>query len=224
MVRVYLVRHCEAAGNKERVFQGSSDRDISENGAIQLEFLRKRFAEIHIDKVYASPLKRAYKTAFAVAEGKGLPVLLDPGLTEIDGGILEGKTFVDIFTNHNELETAWDERPQDFAPPGGESMRQVYERIWDAFCRIVNDPENEGKTLLIASHGAAIRNLLCRVTLGRIERLREMEWADNTAVSLLIADSQGVRAEYVNDSSHVPAKFMPKRNRIAAKIVEESKA
>lgn len=37
MTRLYLVRHCEARGNADRVFQGSTDAEISERGALQLE-------------------------------------------------------------------------------------------------------------------------------------------------------------------------------------------
>ena len=35
--RLIIIRHCEALGNTERVFQGRSDCDITENGACQLE-------------------------------------------------------------------------------------------------------------------------------------------------------------------------------------------
>ena len=36
-----MIRHCEAMGNVSRVFQGTSDFDISETGAIQLEYLKE---------------------------------------------------------------------------------------------------------------------------------------------------------------------------------------
>ena len=221
MIKMYVVRHCEAAGNTTQVFQGSSDCEISEIGKIQLEFLKERFSSIHIDKAYSSPLKRAYKTAVAAVDGKGIKVIKDPNLSEIDGGIIEGMSFGEIFKNHAQLEYCWDNHPEDFAPEGGESMRQVYDRVWNGVLAIAKDPENDGKNILIASHGAAIRTLLCRVVLGCIERLNEMKWSDNTAVSLLIFDENGVRAEYINDSSHVPEEFMPKANRIDAEVLKD---
>jgi hypothetical protein len=55
-----------------------------------------------------------------------------------------------------------------------------------------------------------------------IEKLSEMPWANNTAVSLLVFDENGVRAEFVNDHSHVPPEYMPKRNRIAASLANAS--
>ena len=62
---LYIVRHCEAAGNKERFFQGQHDGGISELGEIQLSFLAERFREINIDAIYSSPLTRARMTAEA---------------------------------------------------------------------------------------------------------------------------------------------------------------
>ena len=39
LVKIYIVRHCEAAGNRQKAFQGHTDCDISEDGAVQLGFL-----------------------------------------------------------------------------------------------------------------------------------------------------------------------------------------
>ena len=218
MVKIYVVRHCEAAGNTAQVFEGSTDSEISVLGEKQLEFLKERFKEVHIDKAYSSPLKRAYKTAVAAVKDKGIEVTKDPRFSEIDGGIIEGMSFYEIFKNHSELECCWENHPENFAAEGGESMRQVYDRIWQGVEAIASDPENEGKTILVASHGAAIRTLLCRVVLGHIERLNEMKWSDNTAVSLLIFDQNGVRAEFINDASHLPPEFLPKHSKIDAAI------
>lgn len=218
MVKIYVVRHCEAAGNKARVFQGSTDCEISETGEIQLKYLWERFKNIHIDKVYSSPLKRAYKTALAATHGKGLEVIKEPLLREICGGIIEGMSFEDIFKKYEDLEICWNDFPQDFAPPKGESMREVYERVWKGVLKIANDPENQGKTILISSHGAAIRNLLCHALFDTIDRLNEVPWSNNTAVSLLVFDEKGVKVEFINDSSHVPDRYMPRRNRITSAI------
>lgn len=218
MVKIYVVRHCEAAGNKAQVFQGSTDCDISDTGAVQLKYLKERFKDIHIDKVYSSPLKRAYKTALATVEGKNIQVIKEPLFSEICGGVIEGMSFTEIFENFEELELCWNNNPEDFAPPEGESMRVVYERVWKGLLKVTKCPENDDKTILIASHGAAIRNLLCQVLFGTIDRLNEVAWSDNTAVSLLISDEKGIRAEYVNDATHVPDEYMPKGNRIVSAI------
>lgn len=70
MTEIYIVRHAEAEGNTNRMFQGSVDTNISENGEKQLERLMKRALDFDVDKIYSSPLKRAQKTAEAFRAGE----------------------------------------------------------------------------------------------------------------------------------------------------------
>lgn len=74
LTTIYLVRHCEAMGNINRIFQGHTDEEISDNGRLQLEKLAERFRDIHLDALYSSPLKRAYRTAEAVNRYHQLPI------------------------------------------------------------------------------------------------------------------------------------------------------
>lgn len=213
-VRIYLVRHCEAEGNLNDTFQGLSDCDITETGALQLECLRKRFCDIRIDRAYSSPLMRAYKTALAAVDNKGIEVEQSDAFTEICGGFMEGMPFKKIFSENPELEDAWDNHPEDFAPQGGEPMRSVYERVWQGLKSVAEDASNEGKTVLIASHGAAVRNLICRLQFGSIEKLSHTPWSGNTAVSLIIYDQNGFHLEYANDASHLPENLRKKKSRL----------
>jgi broad specificity phosphatase PhoE len=192
-----------------KIFQGSTDCDISEDGAKQLEFLKKRFTDIHIDRAYSSPLIRAVRTAEKAVEGKGIPVERVEGFTEIYGGVIEGRPFAEFFAEDPALKDTWEHDIQNFAPAEGESMREVYARVKKAFRSLINDPENKDKTLLVASHGAVLKALLCHLVYDDIERLGEIPWADNTAVSLVVADENGVRIEYYGDTSHLPEEFKP---------------
>lgn len=221
MVKIYLVRHCEAEGNKAGIFQGSTDCDISETGKEQLRFLTDRFDNIHIDKAFSSPLIRAKKTAVAAVNNKHIPIITDEAFTEMNGGVIEGKLYRQIFADYPELKEHWINSPQNFAPPGGEAMRRLYDRAYYAVSRLATDAENDEKALLIATHGAFIRCLLCRIVYNNIEKLGSMPFSDNTAVSLLICDKNGIRAEFINDSSHVPDDFLPKENRVSATLCEK---
>ena len=221
MTKVYMIRHCEAMGNVARVFQGTSDFDISETGAIQLEYLKERFKDIHIDKIYSSPLIRAVKTAEAATEGKGLKVIKDRGLIELHGGVVEGRPFKEAFAEYPHLAEQWDNHPEDFLPANGESMRSAYNRIWETVCRIVR--ENKGKTIAISTHGGVTRCLMCRLNYGDIKKLKDTPWSDNTAVSQINFDDElNPTLVFMNDHSHVPDKYMPKRNRISSFIGDKS--
>lgn len=217
MTSLYLIRHCEALGNRQRLFQGSTDFDISEIGAIQLQFLSERFADIYIDCVYSSPLIRAKKTALAVAEPKGIDVIEHSGLKELDGGIVEGRPFAEAFASIPGLADIWDNHPQDFAPEGGEPMKAAYDRIWDTISEIVS--ENLGKVIVVATHGGVLRCLFARLLHNDINKLNSVEWNENTAVSLIEFDDKlNPTVIFKNDFSHVPDEYMPKRSRIASFI------
>lgn len=201
-------------GNVKRIFQGSTDLDISETGAKQLECLKKRFIGTEIDSVFSSPLLRAMKTAHAVADPKGLTVIPIDGFAEIHGGTVEGKPFAETFAAMPELADAWDNHPEDFAPEGGEPMRDAYERIWNTVLGIVE--KNKGKSIAVATHGGVLRCLNCRLLHGDITHLKDTPWCDNTGVNLIEFDGDlNPQVKYINDISHLPEELIVKRTRLS---------
>lgn len=222
MTYIYLIRHCEAMGNHKRLFQGSTDCDISEIGAKQLKYLKERFRNIRLDAVYSSPLLRAQKTAQAVAYGKGLDIITRKNLAELHGGVVEGRPFQEAFNSIPGLADAWNNHPQDFAPEDGEAMRDAYVRIYDEVIALAR--QNRDKTIAATSHGGVLRCLMCRVLYNDITRLKDVPWCENTAVTLLkIDDNDKISVEFFNDYSHVPPEYMPKRSRIVGKTSEVAK-
>jgi len=203
MTRIILVRHCEAHGNTISVFQGHTDSDISGNGAAQLELLGLRCRNMPIDAIYSSPLKRAFRTAEAINQYHHLPIQIEPRLIEINGGDWEGKSWNDELPElYPEQMKNWNMRPFAFHPQGGEAMRDVYERIWAAITGIVKD--NQGKTVCVASHGCAIRNFLCHALNKPIEELNDVDWCDNTAISVIDFDNDlHSHVISMNDASHL---------------------
>ena len=206
-----------------RIFQGSTDLDISPIGAKQLEYLKKRFENIHIDKIYSSPLIRAQKTAEAIKGEKDIEIVLLKELAELHGGVVEGRKFAEAFATIEGLADAWDNHPQDFAPPEGETMRHAYERIWDAIQYIVKN--NKNKTIACSSHGGLTRCLTCRLMKNDINELKNMPWSDNTAVMLFeIDDNMNISLKYFNDVSHLPKELVPDiRSRLSTSYTEETK-
>lgn len=206
-----------------RIFQGSTDLDISPIGAKQLEYLKKRFENIHIDKIYSSPLIRAQKTAEAIKGEKDIEIVLLKELAELHGGVVEGRKFAEAFATIEGLADAWDNHPQDFAPPEGETMRHAYERIWDAIQYIVKN--NKNKTIACSSHGGLTRCLTCRLIKNDINELKNIPWSDNTAVMLFeIDDNMNISLKYFNDVSHLPKELVPDtRSRLSTSYTEETK-
>lgn len=222
MTKIYLIRHCEAMGNVLRIFQGSTDLDISELGRVQLKYLEERFNGIPLDRIYSSPLMRAVKTAEAVKGIKNVEVETHEGLIELHGGVVEGRPFAEAFNSIEGLADTWDNHPEDFAPEGGEAMRDAYERIWNTVTEIVH--ENKGKAIALSTHGGVSRCLLCRLLKGDIKQLKEVNWCENTAVSLIeFDDDMNANVVFWNDYSHLPEEFVNRKTRLASFMKGNSK-
>ena len=222
MTKIYFVRHCEATGNLNRTFQGSTDTDITELGEKQLEKLKERFSNITIDKIYSSPLKRAQKTALAIKGERNIEIELLEGIIELDGGIIEGKPITISFKEHPDLKDAWFNHPEDFAPEGGETMRDAYERVWNAFLMLTE--KHRGQTIACASHGGIIRCLECRILYNDITRLKDVAIFDNTAIILFEIDENGkISIKFTNDYTHLPPELMRQTSRISDFMKPEDK-
>ena len=123
-------------------------------------------------------------------------------LIEINGGEWEGEKWAELPDLYPEEAYNWNCAPWNFKTEKGESMRQVYTRMWDTACRIVK--ANFGKTVCIASHGCAIRNLLCRCMNKPIEELNTVDWVDNTGISIVEFDENlNPHILLLNDASHL---------------------
>lgn len=200
---IFLVRHCEAEGNWRRLFQGHYDGAVSELGRRQLDRLALRFQGIHLDAVYSSPLSRAYETAKAINRSHHLPIQLEEGLMEINGGRFEGQYFDQLSTLFPAEYEMWEHDPAHFQAPDGESMVQVYERMKNTLDRIAR--ENAGGVVAVASHGCAIRNYQCYIRGLPLSRVNSVTWCDNTAVNRVEYDEEFVpHVVYLNDTSHLP--------------------
>jgi probable phosphoglycerate mutase len=203
LTKIYFVRHCEAEGNVRRIFQGTTDLDITDLGAKQLKLLEKRFENINLDKIYTSPLIRAKKTALALKGSKQTEVAVLDSLCELYGGVVEGRKFSEAFNSIEGLADIWKNHPQDFAPQDGESMLHAYYRIFEALNFIIKN--NQGKTVACATHGGVIRCLICRLLYNDITKLKEIPWSENTAVALIEAeDYENIKVKFFNDFSHLP--------------------
>ena len=128
--------------------------------------------------------------------------IAEPGLIEIDCGRMENLLLTDVARLFPEVALNWDRSPDLCEFPGGETMGKVYERVNAALDRII--AENPGRTVVVTTHGGALRNLYARIQYGEPIGIRKSEVFGNTGVSTLIAENGGLRFESINDLSHLP--------------------
>src|SRR5262249_42836796 len=140
-------------------FSGAEGVELSDAGRAQAARLGERLRSEGISAVYSSPLSRAMDTARIVSNGwKGTPVPVD-GLREISHGHWEGLRRQDVEERFATEYTMWEQDPFTCAPSGGESGVAVLARALPALRTIIN--EHPGGKILVVSHKATIRLLLC---------------------------------------------------------------
>lgn len=189
-------------GNIEHRFQGRYDADVSPDGEKQLALLGLRFRNEPIDAIYTSPLTRAKRTAQAIGQYHSLEIIEEPGFIEIDCGEMENLLLTEVAKRFPTTACHWDVSPDLCEFPGGETMREVYERTNAALDKVI--AANPGKRVVVATHGGVLRNLFARITYGSLEGIRQSEVFGNTGVSTLLAEDGDLRWESVNDLSHLP--------------------
>ena len=201
MTKVYLVRHCESLSNEMKVAAGHTDFDISERGALQLEYLAERFKDVALDIIYSSPLKRAYKTALAINKYPQVEVVKEQRFIEKFIGELEGKPLTGLAP---ELQQQRRLAPHLFCPKCGETPIAAGERGFKALMDIV--AQNPGKSIAISAHGGIYQAMFCLLKKLPWERMVEVKDLDNTCVNLLHFYEDGSwEIVYENDTSHLPA-------------------
>ncbi len=149
-----LIRHGETAWNAEHRIQGHLDIPLSPSGIRQAHRLAERLAGDAIDAVYSSELTRAWLTAVPLAERLGLEVIAESRLRERSFGIFEGLTLDEVAHRHPEAFAQWRGRDPEWLLEGGESGRQLIDRVLAAFNDIVE--RHRGATVAVVSHGGVL--------------------------------------------------------------------
>ena len=168
MTKLCLIRHGQTDWNLEGRYQGQSDVPLNEKGLAQAQSLIEKLNGHSFDAIYSSDLIRAWQTAEPIANLLGMNVQIDVRLREINQGRWEGVLVDDIKARYAKI---WSQRtvdPASVRPPGGETVREVAERVYAALDDI-SRLFPTGRVLII-SHGLSIATAICRdkgITVGQ---------------------------------------------------------
>ncbi len=122
--RIILIRHAETDGNKTR-YVGREDVPLNATGEQQAKDLALALRDQTINAIFSSPMKRTLATAGPLALQRGMEIRQLSGLMEIDYGSLQGNLKGEKPFN---LRRKYFDTPM----PGGESLRNVWERLHGA--------------------------------------------------------------------------------------------
>ena len=159
MTEIILVRHGETEWNASETFRGRADVDLNATGLRQAELLGKYLSGEKIGLIYSSPLKRAVKTAEAIARYQKIGVNAVENLIDFDYGEWQGLTVAEVKAKDDVLYRDWLDTPEQMRIPGGETLENVLNRampfVVDAVMRC-----REGKIALVA-HRVVHKVIIC---------------------------------------------------------------
>jgi len=162
MAKLFLVRHGQSQWNLENRFTGWQDVDITALGQLEAEQAGQILKEEKIDLAFTSKLVRAQHTLKIILNEMGktnTPVIISEALNERAYGMLEGLNKAETAQKYGEEQVHIWRRSFDIAPPGGESLKDTYERVVPYFKNIIQ-PQLKDKNILIVAHGNSLRALI----------------------------------------------------------------
>ena len=77
---IWLVRHAQSEYNKNKLFTGWHDPELTDHGKHKAHDLKEELYTVKFDYVYSSPLKRALQTANIIIDDK--EIIVDERLKE----------------------------------------------------------------------------------------------------------------------------------------------
>jgi broad specificity phosphatase PhoE/ribonuclease HI len=197
----HLLRHGQTEHTPERRFSGRNELPLSLTGRAEAEAAAARMAELGIEVVVASPLRRTRETAEIVAASLGLPIEFEKGLVELDFGDLEGLSFDEAAAKHPLAVRRFMSDITVAAPGGGESIADVGTRVARARRRIL--AEHAGKTVLVVSHVTPIK-LFLAAGLGVGDEVVHRVFLDAASLSTVTWSSDGrTSVRVLNDTAHL---------------------
>lgn len=135
------------------------DEPLNEQGKEDAERIAAYFKDIPIKKIYVSQYIRTRQTADPTARSKGITVIEDERVNEINNGDIRDMPDEEIMSKYPELWSDFMSHSRDVRFPGGESGEEVKKRQ-DSF---LEEIKREKEDILVVSHDGFIRLLLCNI-------------------------------------------------------------
>lgn len=166
MAYLILVRHGESVWNKQGLWTGLTDVSLSEKGKDESrragELLKSDLIGFKIDEACSSPLKRSTETLdeiLNILQSK-VPIIISKSLNERDYGLLTGKNKWDLQKEYGDEKFHKIRRAWDYEIPGGETLKDVYNRVVPYYNNYILPKLKNGKNILIVAHGNSLRALV----------------------------------------------------------------
>lgn len=198
MAKIYLVRHGESLANKQGIYQGQSyDTDLSLLGKKQAIALGKKFANIKLAKIIASPLKRTKQTAEPVAKNLGLKISIDSAIIETNHGKWEGMKKIDIQVTWPVIYAKWFNNPGQTKFPDGEKFEETITRVTKWWKSQKFDTDT-----LVVTHDNIIRIILTNILKKSMDKIWRFE-LESGGITIVENKSLRYKVLAINNIDHL---------------------
>lgn len=198
---VVLVRHGSVEGIEQPRFRGRQHLQLTGAGLREAERSAAVIARRHRpDLILTSPLTRCVTTGAVIGQALGLAPEPDEGLIDIDYGEWQGRLQSEVREADPKRAAAWFEDPATAPVPGGETLRELSERVVAAFERVA--ARIAGGTAVIVGHDTVNRVILLHalgLDLSHYWRLRQ----DPACLNVLWHEENGWVLHSLNETVHL---------------------
>lgn len=163
MSKLILVRHGQSQWNLENRFTGGQDIDLTELGKEEARNAGRQLLDQKIDIAFSSKLVRARRTLAIMLEEMDqvtIPIMTTACLNERSYGLLEGLNKAETVLKYGEAQVQEWRRSFDVVPPGGESLKETYDRVIPYFKDYIEPELASDKNVLVVAHGNSLRALI----------------------------------------------------------------
>jgi probable phosphoglycerate mutase len=200
VTRIIAIRHGETAWNVDTRLQGHLDIALNPKGLWQAEQVARALAGESIAAIYTSDLLRAWHTARAIAQTTEAPLMASQGLRERCFGSFEGKTYAELEAQWPEESLRWRKREPDWAPPGGESLLALRQRIDSTVAAMAQ--QHLGGQIVLVAHGG-VMDVLYRLATGQDLQAPRTWQLGNAAINRLLWTTEGLTLVGWGDTGHL---------------------
>lgn len=163
MAYLVLVRHGQSEWNLLGQWTGLTDVNLTDEGREEARRAAKTLEDIDLHRAYTSKLMRAKHTLDEIVTHLGRTDIErseHAELNERDYGDLTGKNKWQVRDEYGEEKfQAW-RRSWDHPVPGGETLKDVSERVLPFYKQHILEDLKHGKNVIVAAHGNSLRALI----------------------------------------------------------------
>lgn len=202
MPNLFLLRHIKSQWNEENRFTGWMDVPLDENETYMAKELADKIFQFRIDKIYSSALFRNQDTVARLFEfgnkkypifvhlddGKmkkwgnyidisedDVPIYITEKLNERYYGKFQGENKEVATEKYGKEQVHLWRRSYNIAPPGGESLKDVFKRTIPFYKKYVEKDLEKGKSVLIVASHNSLRAIVKYVENILDEKIIDLE-------------------------------------------------